>query len=584
MNFTANKKQGMSLVEVVIVAAVATLVFGALLMSFKYTLELMNVSRSKLSALSVANDRMEYLRSLPYADVGTVLGIPSGTVPQNSTTSLNGIEFAERVLIEYVDDPGDGLAGADSNAIITDYKRVKLEYIWNINNATSSISLVSNIVPRSIETTGGGGTVRINVIDQDSNLLPGADVRLFNNTLGPIDITRSTDANGSAVISGAPAGGDYEIEVTANISGDEYSYAQTYRPTVAVPNPVVSPFAVLEADVSTLTFQIGELSDLNLTTHSSLTDSLFKEPFSFIASLASSSNVAISGGELELDSTLGTYETSGLAIAGPFTPATIEEWHSIRVALDSPANTSHYLRLLTESSPGVYSIIPDVVLPGNSVGFTSNIIDIKDLLPGTYPSLYVGIYLETSDVSVSTSVDELNVFYRESDTLLANVSFDIHGNKIVGTDAGSAPVYKYDTALSTNGSGEETITDLEFDEYTLDFSGYDIATACDGHPIVHLAGTNSDVDLELVSDSTNTLRVVVTDTLGRLLPGVNLELSRAGYSSSVVTNNCGQAFFSGGIPAETDFTLDAVAAGYDTENLTNVNIDGDVLLLITMSE
>jgi type II secretory pathway pseudopilin PulG len=584
MKFVTEKQKGMSLIEVVIVAAVSTLVFGALLMSFKYTLDLMNVSRSKLSALSVANDRMEFFRSLPYADVGTILGIPSGTIPQNSTSSLNGIVFFERVLVDYVDDPGDGLAGADSNAIITDYKRVKLEYSWRLNGATSSIFLVSNIVPRSIETTGGGGTVRVNVIDQDSNLLPGADVRLFNNTLGPIDITRTTDANGSVIISGAEAGGDYEIEVTANIAGDEYSQAQTYRPTLAVPTPVVSPFAVLEADVSTLTFQIGELSDLNIRTYSTLTDSLFKETFDSLATLASSSNVFASGGELELVSSFGVYETAGSAIAGPFSPGTIEEWHSLRIALDSPANTSHYVRLLTQTGPGIYAVIPDAVLPGNNVGFTSNTIDLQDLLPAVYPTLYVEINLETTNTSVSPEVEELNIFYREVTTDLGGATFNMTGIKSIGSNASGTPVAKFSASSVTSGAGEVTFADLEFDEYTLNFSGYDIATACNAHPVVHRAGVDSDVSFNLVADQTNTLRVVVTNSLGELLPGVEVELSRAGYSRPEVTNNCGQAFFSGGVPLETDFELDVVAAGYNSENITGLTVDGDIFYQVTLTE
>jgi len=88
---SSSSKKGFSLVEAIIVAALATIVFGALFSSFQYSLKLVNNSRAKLSALSVANDRMEYFRSLPYDSVGVVAGYPTGTIPQNSTTTLNGI-------------------------------------------------------------------------------------------------------------------------------------------------------------------------------------------------------------------------------------------------------------------------------------------------------------------------------------------------------------------------------------------------------------------------------------------------------------------------------------------------------------
>jgi len=73
---------------------------------------------------------MEYFRSLPYNDVGVIAGFPAGTIPQNSTLNLNGINFSERVLVEYVDDDADGSTGADTNGIILDYKQIKLEYEW----------------------------------------------------------------------------------------------------------------------------------------------------------------------------------------------------------------------------------------------------------------------------------------------------------------------------------------------------------------------------------------------------------------------------------------------------------------------
>ena len=120
MKYKSSSQKGLSLVEVIVVAALSTLVFGGLLLSFKFSLELINQSRAKLSALSVANDRMEYFRSLPYNDVGVIAGFPAGTIPQNSTLNLNGINFSERVLVEYVDDDADGSTGADTNGIILD--------------------------------------------------------------------------------------------------------------------------------------------------------------------------------------------------------------------------------------------------------------------------------------------------------------------------------------------------------------------------------------------------------------------------------------------------------------------------------
>ena len=124
---TRTRLSGISLVEVLVVAALAAAIFGALFSSFYFSLELVSDSRARLAAHALATERLEYIRSLTYHDVGTEGGIPAGDIPQQRTTSLNGIEFTERVLIEFVDDPFDGLLTAttsDSNDIPADYKRV----------------------------------------------------------------------------------------------------------------------------------------------------------------------------------------------------------------------------------------------------------------------------------------------------------------------------------------------------------------------------------------------------------------------------------------------------------------------------
>ena len=583
--FGAKQQSGFSLIETIVVTAIMVIVFGAILLAYQFALNLSNQSKAKLSALSVANDRMEFLRSLPYDDVGTIAGIPAGTIPQLSTTSLNGIEFTERVLIEYVDDPADGLLGADGNLIITDYKRVKLEYSWNLSGTSNSVFLVTNIVPRSIESTGGGGTVRVNVLDETAALLPGATVRLINNSgIGPIDISRTTDVTGSAIFSGAPAGGDYEVIVTGPISGRDYSTDQTYEVTGANPNPVASPFAVLEADISTQTFQIGELSDLNLTTVSSLLSGAFTEDFTDLTGSVSSTSVVSNGSELVLADTLGVYELSGEVYLGPFTPGTFTNWHSARIVVDLPGSTAYVVRFYTGSVPGPYNLIPDSALSGNAAGFSSSIIDLSLLDAATYPTIFTAVFLTTSDTSVTPAVEELSIFYDESSTVRPNTSFAMRGNKLIGTDASAQPIYKYTDSVSTDGSGEATIPDLEFDTYELEFStALDIATACGGYPIIHQAGVESDAILELVADTDFGLRVAVQDGSGNPLPGVTVELDRTGVNEVAVTNNCGQVYFPN-LPVATDYQITASAVGFDTEILSDVDVSDDTVAQIILTE
>lgn len=568
------KKSGFSLVEVIIVAALSVIVFGALFSSFQYSLRLISYSRAKLSALSLASDRMEYFRSLPYTEVGVVSGYPVGTIPQNSVISLNGVDFSERVRVDYVDDPKDGTAGADSNGIILDYKQVRLEYTWNIAGNTNKIQMVSNIVPRSIETTAGGGTVRINVLDANSALLPGASVQLINPTL-TYDVTNLTDASGAALFN-VQADGGYQAVVTANVAGNQYSTSQTYEATVAVPNPSVAPFAVLESDVSTLTFQIGELSDMEISTYSSLVSGSVVETFTDLSGVASASNVTSDTDLLVLTNSLGVYDVAGVAYLNTVTPASLTEWVKVRVAASLPANTAHKVQFYTGAAPGPYTLIPDVDLPGNAVGFTSTMIDLSGLDVVSYPSIVVAARLETSDTSVTPAIDEIGVYYRESTVALTGIDLDIRGDKIIGTDSGSLPVYKYTNSVVTDGSGKVSLSDMEFDAYTLsNFSGYDVAMACPANPFIQEAGVDGNLEFLLVGDSVNTLRLTIVNGFGQTIPGAKIRMTRPGYDVTQYTDSCGQAFFTGGMSVNNDYTIEITATGYFDETITGYEIDGD---------
>ena len=65
MRALRTQQSGFSFVEIIIVSALSALIFGVLFSSFQFTLELISDSRAKLSALSIANDRM----GLPFTAV-----------------------------------------------------------------------------------------------------------------------------------------------------------------------------------------------------------------------------------------------------------------------------------------------------------------------------------------------------------------------------------------------------------------------------------------------------------------------------------------------------------------------------------
>lgn len=578
MRFRSSHPAGFSLVEVIIVTAISFMIFGGLFASFQYSLRLIGETRARMTALALITDRLEYVRSLPYDDVGTVLGIPSGAIPQYRTVTQNGLDLYERVLIEYVDDDADGSGALDSNGVLSDYKRIKIEYEWNISGASSSISIASSIVPRSIETTGGGGTLRVNVFDAAVQPLSGMSVRLYNSSsTNPVDVTRSTDATGAALFTGAPAGSGYEIFVTS--SG--YSTDQTYQATTSLPFPTTLPVSVLEGDVSTMNFQIDRLSTSTFRFVENQVFGTSSETFADMTGIATSTSVAVTGGDLVLTDTAGIYTTPGEAWLLPLAPSPLASWGLIKVSSVLAAQTAY--RIYFYSSTSTSDLIPDSDLPGNSTGFATEVIDLRGLDTATYSELVPRVVLSTLDTSATPRLQRIDHYYLTSEDLLPGESVFIASVKSIGTNASTLPVRKFDISTTTNSGGAVILRGLEWGAYTASSTGYVVESACPANPTSVDPNTTSTSTFSLRSLSAHNVRTVVHDVTGEAIVGATVELTLGGTTYTKTTDWCGQAFF-GGLTADTNYRLEVSMSSYVTNTTDPFEVSGSRVQEVTLTK
>jgi len=571
----------MSLVEVIVAAAVLALIFGGLFQAFQTSIQLIGKSKIESGALALANERLEYIRSLPYDDVGTVGGIPDGAIPQNASTTLNGITYNERVLVEYVDAPEDGEGADDENGIVADYKRVKIEYSWDNRGETESLALVSNIVPQGVETTAGGGTLRVNVFDAAVGAVEDAEVHVYNDTgTTTIDTIKYTNESGVALFSGAPALASYQITATK----DGFSTDGTYTASSTNPNPTTPPVAVLEGQVSTMNFQIDELADLTVQTVGEPTIESFSDSFDDTSGTAASSSVSVSGGAVALAGS-APYPGSGSLRSVDVEPVTFSAWDTASFTTNTPADTNVLVHIYSTSGTST-SLVPDAVISGNSTGFATGTISLTGVDTVTYPSLALGADLATTNASSTPQLLDWELTYTVSEPPIGNVPFTLTGNKTIGTGASSTPVYKYERTHITDSGGSVALTDLEWDVYSvvLGASSYDIKEACGNIPYSLLPGASDTLKLTLASSVTNSLRVRVEDTSGATIAGAAVQLARTGFSEALTSSACGQVFFNSGVSAAADYSVTVDAAGYESELVEDVTVGGAASLTVVLSE
>jgi hypothetical protein len=205
---------------------------------------------------------------------------------------------------------------------------------------------------------------------------------------------------------------------------------------------------------------------------------------------------------------------------------------------------------------------------------------------GAYPALALGAAFTSSSTATSSELLDWSINYTEDQSAIANVDFTFTSTKVIGTNLDSSPVFKYSSAFTTNGSGVSALTGLEWGVYTVVVTdpSYDIAEACEDVPYVLAPGVSENLIFSLVLNVPYSQRVTVVDSLGVSIPSATVRLQRSGFDETKTTSACGQVFFGTGLGNNADYELDVSATGYTAQNINPIEITGDGVLIVTLSD
>lgn len=578
-----SQNKGFSLIETLVGTALILVVFVGIFGVFQLAIKIVNKSKAKVGALALANERIEFIRNLPYNSVGTLGGIPPGNIPQTENISLNDINYTRRTIIQYIDDPKDGLDAIDENSITTDYKVAKVEVTWQANYVITPVFLTTNIVSKGIETTVGGGTLKLNVFDAAIIPVASANVHIENSTVSPpVSIDILTNASGKVVFPGTPSASNYKITV----SKVGYSSTQTYDATAPNVNPDPGHLTILEGQTTEASFAIDLVSEKTVKTWEPVGGFSWQDLFNDYSKISESFDVVIAGGYVELDqSEPAVYKTSGYVMSMDIGGiADLKNWSEFSWDDNEPAgaNIKYSIYYINEFSNLVP--IPDSDLSGNESGFEISPIDLSGLDINKYQTLRLKAVLGTADASVSPQLLNWKLSWNAGPFPLPNIGFHMQGQKIIGRDVANNPIYKYSENLSTGAGGSVLLGNLEWDIYNITIdgvsTGYDIAESCPFQPVNIAPNTNNTTDLYLVGHANNTLLVFVKNSLGEAIGQASVRLYRTLYDKTQTTSLCGQTFFT---PlSAVDYTIEASKAGYAIGTST-VSVSGQSKLEIILN-
>lgn len=465
--------RGLTLIDVIVGSALAVIIFMGLFGILRASLQVSGLSKLKATATTIASSQMEYIRSLPYDSVGTDGGIPAGAIAQSTTTTNGGLVYTVRTYIEYADNAKDGIGAADTNGITTDYKHIKVTVSYTVGGISRQVTLVSNRVPKGIETVTGGGTLRLNVVNATGAIVSGATVRIVNASTSPdIDLSTFSDSYGQVLLPGAPTSTEYQIA----ISKTGYSSATTYARTGTNANPTPGYLTVVDGSTTSSTFAIDLLATLIIRTFSPITAFLWSDEFDDATKITSPTNTQVTGGALTLSGVPGFYPASGSALSTAIAPQYLSAWTSASSTLVTSANTTAHFSVADATG----TLLPDAVLAGNAAGFTGT-VDLSGISTSTYPALTLRAALTSSNVNETPLVMDWRIGYDAGPTPIPNVPFTLTGSKIIGTTSGGASIFKTTIATTTNASGVRSLS-LEWDSYQIAVTGYTIATSTPDDP------------------------------------------------------------------------------------------------------
>ena len=259
------KQNGFTLIEAIITILVMSILFLGVYELIIFSIKITGDNKHRMAATIIANQKMEQIRNLPYSDIGTISGMVSGVIQDNEIVQQGGDVFNVNTFVKHEDDPFDSVNVADGGTddIPNDYKFVRIIVSWTGGFQEKNVIAYTNISPRGLETSTGGGTLTILVYDANGLPIDLADVLIQNNLVNPvINFNDETDEGASVYYGAATSTEGYKITV----SEPGYSVSSTTDRTLENPNPTKPHASVIEDWETEITFYIDKVSDLNIRT------------------------------------------------------------------------------------------------------------------------------------------------------------------------------------------------------------------------------------------------------------------------------------------------------------------------------
>lgn len=405
------RKRGFTLIETLVVIFMFSLITVSFYRVFSTATILMIDAKKRVAAVNLANERMEYIRSLIYTDVGLVGSstIPGLVDPDEYITS--GLyTFHVVTSIVYVDDAWDGLEG------VGDYKRATVIVYWGNEGDGQKVRVCSDFVPFGTEDIEPGkGALSIRVIDSEGSTVSGASVNVYNSEEA-IDDNFETTSSGYIMIPNYPVSYQ-EYKITVSKSGYETVVTQP-------PYPVSSYYP---ADVHASVFEMNITESIINSSPLSNIEISFLDPYGDL--IAGDFNFDMEGGRIVGTETDGTttynYDESLVSDSDGTKDITGLSPGNYEITLNESDYKLWKMNTVTGNEPD------EIIVPHGNLSYQEGIKILDEAKPSYFVQVVdadTGYPLHGAEVTLSNSIlvysettltDEYGYAYFPDDSLLS---------------------------------------------------------------------------------------------------------------------------------------------------------------------
>lgn len=577
-------KKGLTLIETIVGIALFLLFFAGIFGAWRLSLKVVFQAKARITATSLANQKLEKIRNLSYEKIGTIDGYPSGDIPSIESTNLNGIDFTISTNIDYIANEKDGLTQPEDSCP-NDYKRATVTVSWG-GRYSGEVSLSTDIAPKDEiqECEISGGILWVRVFDSRGELIEGANVEVRDIFSG-LEKSCITSLTERCYIVLPPSQEGERENYKIIVTKLDYSQDETFREgDIYNGEEIYSPqkpnATILEGEIVQKSFSIDRLSSFNIETRSSRGKKIFLDEFEDSSKVSEFFNVSIENGEVRLAKSNGEYFSFGYLISTPISDSSLKGWGLFTFDFSLLPDTDFNSQILYFNGES-WELIPDDDLPGNSAGFRNSPVDLSSLNPDIYSQLKIKGNLSTSNLLNTPTLFNWSITYFTKESfLVGKVDFHLQGEKFVGENALGEKIFKYSKDFTTQSDGTLNIPDLETDFYT--FSNFkkseenlELIEIIPGpQPVPLLPGITENVILYLEAENTLLVRVLDGDSQSPIF-GAEVVLSKSGFQETKLTDEKGEAFF---IPLEEGmYDIEVSAEGYESyQDPDGIYISGDV--------